>query len=266
MASPGSNPYAKANLDWALYGFMVPHCLIRLYTEKFIDAVEGVGKMQEQKGTVPVAAAEAFLEWYMEYYYDFVHHHHDIEELNFFPWINAALKEKGLSAIPQKVGVQHEGLMKSLNGFKERLGELVEASKAGASGRGKRSEILATLSREVREFSKEMIEHLDEEEANVAPLIRQGLTEGEMMKKEEEIVQALGLGGAKKALPWIMEGLTHFDPTPTKEYARKFYNNVPGPLRLAMWASWNSSHATQNKGVVEALGSSETPVKGGACC
>lgn len=240
--------------------------MIRLYTEKFIDAVAGLMKMQEQKGTVPVAAAEAFLEWYVEYYYDFVHHHHDIEEKDFFPWINAALEKKGVARIPPKVGTQHEGLIKALNGFKERLGELVEVSKAGAAARGKQSDILARLSEDLRAFSKDLSEHLDEEETNVVPLIRQGLTEGEMMKKEEEIVQGLGLGGAKKALPWIMEGLTHYDPTPTKEYATKFYNNVPGPLRLAMWASWNSAHATQNKGVVEALASSETPVKGGVCC
>jgi len=266
MAAAGSNPYAKGEVDWAIYGFMVPHSAIRLYTEKLAAAVDGLSKMQEQGQAVPVAASEAFLEWYVEYYYFFVHHHHGVEENNFFPWIDAKLKEKGLGGIPVKVSTQHEGLMSALDGFKDQLGQLVEASKMGVAGSGKRSEILVGLSRDVRKYATNLYEHLDEEEVNVVPLIRQGITEEEMAAKEQEIVQGLGLEGAKKGLPWIMESLDFYDETPTKVSVSKFYGNLPPPLRLFMWASWNSAHATQNKGVVEALALGETPMKGAGCC
>jgi len=265
MAPPTKNPYAKAELDWALRGFMVPHGPMRLYTPKLADALDSFERLQQQGGRVSRAAAASLRDWYTTYYYPFVQHHHNIEETDFFPWISQRLEERGLGAIPAGIEPQHEGLFKGLDSIGALLSDLVDTCgpEAAADAQG---QLISRLQNELKVFARDLLEHLDEEEADVVPLIRKGFTKEEIDAKTTAIIQGLGLAGAKLMVPWIMEAMDYYDPTEKKEHAAAFYQDIPPPLRFLVWASWRSSHERHNKGAIEALASDQLPQPGWCCC
>eukprot|EP00403_Amphidinium_massartii_P019137 CAMPEP_0178408172 /NCGR_PEP_ID=MMETSP0689_2-20121128/19803_1 /TAXON_ID=160604 /ORGANISM="Amphidinium massartii, Strain CS-259" /LENGTH=270 /DNA_ID=CAMNT_0020029261 /DNA_START=120 /DNA_END=932 /DNA_ORIENTATION=- len=251
--------------NWALRGFMVPHSCVRFATLKFLAAVDGLADSQKLAATTgeqsgdQAACFNALRDWYNKYYLSYVHEHHDIEEKVYFPWISEQVQAKGLPPISEKVAAQHVDLVKALELLQKLLTELAASAAPQSPTSSKKAELLMQLKKEAHAFAGDLFEHLDEEEQNICPLMRKGLAEETVQAKETEIVQSLGLGMAKMALPWIYESLLFFDPTPEKRVAATFYEHLPPPLRFFMWASWTGEHERSNTGVIEALANGNVP-------
>jgi hemerythrin-like domain-containing protein len=258
------NPYSKTTFDWAQRSLMVPHTVIRLYTEKFVEGLEGVVKMQDQGRVVPFAVADSLVEWFVHYYYYFVEQHDSIQSNIFVPWLDSRLLDNN-DRIPTRFAVQHHRLCTKLEKLKDSMGSFRDGCLSGSVAAQQQSEILSQLFRDVKAYALDLGEHLDEKEQVVVPLIRAAVTEEEMSTKLAEIVQGLGLEGAKIMVPWILESLQHYDTTPRKEHANSYYYTIPAFLRFMNWVSWSSAHITNNKAVIEALANGETPARVGWC-
>ena len=64
---------------------------------------------------------EALAKWYNEFYYVFVHHHHDLEEQLYVPWLKEKAKE-----LPDVTSVDHKTLLMYLDKFKTLFTELAK--------------------------------------------------------------------------------------------------------------------------------------------
>jgi hypothetical protein len=237
---------------------MVPHSAVRLGLFRFEQGIAGV---QEDPSVLKLQALE---QWYSVFFYPFVHHHHDIEEQDFFPFLDAQMPA-GVTLRPDHKH-EHVDLMKAMDDFKKELANLVRLCKKDPTSDDLSSE-LRNLASRVRSFNDNMRGHLDGEERHICPLMTQYMTEKQISDKEQEIVQGVGLGAAKLMLPWILESMYAFDESADKKNYQMFLNNIPPPLRLFLWASWQGFYDKNNKGVIEALARGAVPADKacGAC-
>jgi len=125
-------------------------------------------------------------------------------------------------------------------------------------------DLLRQFAERAQSLHKDMAEHLDGEEDHICPLMAECVDQAKVNAKETEIVQGLGLEGAALMLPWIVDAMELFDPTPDKRFAGNFYNNIPPPLRLLLWAKWKPAYQLKNRAVIESLAASKLPKS--ACC
>merc|ERR1712187_929229 len=177
---------------------------------------------------------------------------------DYFPWLSENMPA-GVSLRPAH---QHEhlDLMQSMDDFKKDIENLISlARKDSYDLKGE----LGNFASKVKTFVSDMREHLDAEEKYICPLMIQHIDEAKAMKKEEQIVQGLVLGGAKLMLPCILEAMALFDPTPEKVNRKAFLGNIPPPLRLFIWASWDGAYVKNNKRVIESLAQGAIPAKKG---
>jgi len=251
------NPYPEEKLDWALMAMMVPHSAIRLGMHRLEKGIDGLISDPNLKN------CKLMRDWYNNHFYQFVHHHHDIEEKILFPWVDKYTKERSQNtkSIPPAIGAEHKDLTEMLEKFKTDFGKLVEIMESGKDGKAYvtyEQDGKNLLNNEIKPLCTKFVAltsgHLDGEELNVVALIREYFTPEEESKQMTKIIQSLGLGGAKLMLPWIYEGMGIFDPTPEKKFQKMYNSTIPVPLRVFLGCCWTGSYKRNNKGVIDGLG------------
>eukprot|EP00971_Amphidinium_carterae_P221711 4401140-Amphidinium_carterae.1 len=130
-----------------------------------------------------------FFKWLSTYYVTYVHHHHDAEEGIYNPAIEAKAGK-----LPPKISSDHRQLLADIDKI-ESFEQPITAGEQAA---------LQAFKAHMTDLMNMMEEHMNEEERIYPEYLRKsGMTEEEEAAVVEKIVQALGLGGNKTALPGI---------------------------------------------------------------
>jgi hypothetical protein len=206
--------------DWADESILLPHELIRnaILKMESVLSTENFGENLNWK-------IEYFHKWYDNYFYNFVHHHHQIEEEIYFPF----LKTKAI--IPDKVVNDHTSLIKQLDEIKEIYD-------------------INILREKVQELKNNMFEHLAEEEQIVPTILRENFTQNEEKEIVGKIIQSLGLSGNKMALPWIIDSMKLWC---SKDKIDDLYNSLPLFIKLFYNCNWIYDYKRNNKGLLQAI-------------
>ncbi len=160
-----SSKIIKEVKDWQDGSLLIPHEAIRVMLADLqkgfvLDTVEKVG---------------AFEKLWKVWIYDFIHHHHDIEEKKYMPWIN----EKVPTPPEMSIKKDHEALLADMDA----ISKLAEAKTLEAGQQ------LPPL---LVKFANEMSEHLANEETYVPDMLRQsGYTHEQEGAMIGEIMQSL---------------------------------------------------------------------------
>ena len=207
-------------VDWADESILLPHELIRLAILRMetVLSPQKFGDYQDWK-------LNNFHQWYDNYFYKFVHHHHQIEEQLYFPF----LAKK--ASIPEKMVADHQDLMTLLDDIKSTYE-------------------LNSLRRKIQELKETMFEHLAEEESFVPSILREHFTPDEEKQIVDQIIQSLGLSGNKMALPWIIDSLKTWKKP---EDVASFYNSLPCFIRLLYNCNWKRDYLRNNLGLLESI-------------
>ncbi|KAL7543032.1 hypothetical protein ACHAWF_007311, partial [Thalassiosira exigua] len=195
--------------DWADLGLLIPHEGIR---RQMTMMVQSASALPDDLSPNEAWKAELFAKWYVEYFYESVHEHHDAEEEIYFPWI------KTKAEYPEKeFSKGHEELMKAMGVMKKACQTIV-----AKKGKGCADEI-KLMKEKVPAFEKEMRAHLQEEEEIVPALLRDNFTQDEEGVVVERIIAAGGLTMARKFMPAVLEAM--------REWAKPgFYDAVVGSM------------------------------------
>ena len=255
----------EEKFDWAGSALLIPHVMIRDALIKFETAVNP-DNLFAKDGKYSHAKLVALVHWYDIYYNDAVHHHHDIEETIWLPWLKDAAKESGFELEGVSgVGADHETLMAEMDAHRKMLGEMLDFSDPKNGNRAKlagefNSQLhmkMHELHVRVTKFCGEMREHVHGEEKTFPDQLRKASTEAKHSKVIEKINMSLGLGAAAKMLPWIMHRMSSWA---TKEQFQKFWGELPPPFRFFMWVktpalgSWMAAYLKNNVDVIDRLG------------
>ena len=207
-------------VDWADESILLPHELIRLAILRMerVLSPQIFGDYQDWK-------LDNFHQWYDHYFYKFVHHHHQIEEQLYFPF----LAKK--ASIPEKMVADHQDLMILLDDIKSTYE-------------------LNSLRRKIQQLKETMFEHLAEEESFVPSILREYFTPEEEKQIVDQIIQSLGLSGNKMALPWIIDSLKTWKKP---EDVASFYYSLPCFIRLLYNCNWKRDYLRNNLGLLESI-------------
>ena len=169
---------------WADRAFLVPHEAIRMLSQQLVDAVSGGGFDPVQRPW----QGPMLRDWYREFYYSVVHHHHDVEERLYLPFMEQQLAAVGVE-VPQLTRTSHVTLLRLMDAFRS-------ATEALAQGQATPSAVqhVQDLARRLRD---DMIAHLNEEEELYPPMLEAYITEEQDKGITQEIIQDLGLLGNK---------------------------------------------------------------------
>mmetsp|Transcript_57518 Transcript_57518/g.134834 ORF Transcript_57518/g.134834 Transcript_57518/m.134834 type:complete len:280 (-) Transcript_57518:53-892(-) len=247
-------PEKCQSLDWAAMSLLLPHCAIRWATNRLLEAVDGLAGLEAGGGGFPFACGPALRTWYNEYFVSFLYEHHQIEEMVFFPWVNAGLLRQGVAEIPERIVSQRVSLVKSLDSIDKVLKDVARSCIPSSSYALSKGELMMRLQKEVKMFSSDLFMQLDEEETHIIPLLRGCFSAQDVKAKNCEIINSCSMEMAKKNFPWMHEALKSYA---TKEVADAFYHEIPPAFRFMMWASWDFEHAQSMKGVIEGLAHGE---------
>lgn len=179
-------------MDWADAGLLIPHEAIRRQMKMMVQSVNAMpddspdDKDEAWKITL-------FSQWFIDYFYDSVHEHHDAEENIYFPWM------KTKTTIPEKeFSGSHVELMSAMDNIKKICAQILSKQGKGCGA------LVAELKKDVPKFDADMRAHLKEEEETVPELLRNNFTHEEEGVIVEQILQAGGLALAKKFLPAVL--------------------------------------------------------------
>lgn len=201
-------------MDWADASLLIPHEAIRRQMNMMVQSVTAMPDSPEDKEAWKITL---FSKWYIEYFYDSVHEHHDAEEHIYFPWI------KTKATIPEKeFGKSHQDLMSAMGEIKKCCAEII-----GKGGKGCSTHV-ATLKEKVPKFVVDMKAHLKEEEEIMPALLRANFTQKEEGKIIDKILQAGGLALAKKFLPAVLLAAQEWT---TEEFYSGFVGSIPPPIK-----------------------------------
>jgi hemerythrin-like domain-containing protein len=120
-------------------------------------------KAQAQAGHSLTKAQRKALVKFANMYADSVHHHHDNEERIAFPYMQDVKK----GTLPERVTTDHASLLRQIQGLGMQA-KAIEASTSAAEDASKLESMLAMF----RQLEVEMLEHFNEEETVVLPLLR----------------------------------------------------------------------------------------------
>lgn len=174
---------------WADGTFLVPHEAIRMLSQQLLDAVNGAGFDPAQHAW----QGPMLHEWYRDYYFGVIHHHHDVEERIFFPFMDQHLQSLGLER-PPLAHTSHEHLLRVMDDFLRAAEDL--AQHATPDGTSRIQELAKTL-------AHDMNAHLEEEERLFPPVLAEHFTEEQDKAITDVIIQDLGLLGNKVRGPWL---------------------------------------------------------------
>lgn len=115
-----SDVYTTTNppQDWADVAFLVPHEAIRYEMKAMVGSVEALHASKDDE-TAPWKALY-FSQWFVDYFYKFVHEHHDAEELIYFPFLETKVQ------LPDKDELSHEVLIFQMNELKALAETMIE--------------------------------------------------------------------------------------------------------------------------------------------
>ncbi len=201
---------------WYECSLLYPHEVIRDGLNRLENILEKIGE------NITVQRINKVKKWYRNYFYPFVHHHHHTEETIYFPWLETKSK------LPEKLSSDHETLTQLLDEIKN-------------------TDDYVTLLEKTKRLKTLMLEHLEEEERIVPPILAEHFTEEEEEKLIQKIIPTLGLRGAKIGIPWIIYCLKIWAGKTTKD---KFYGDLPLVIRLFYRCSWKRDFKKNNLGLL----------------
>ena len=177
-------------VDWADTSLLIPHEAIRHQMKMMVQSVQAIPDNLEYDEAWKVTL---FSKWYIDYFYESVHEHHDNEEDIYFPWI------KTRAVLPhEQFSSSHEELVSNMGSIKKICNTILD--KGGKDC----SDEITSLKNQIRAFEVDMRAHLKEEEEVIPQLLRDNFTHEE----EERVVQQIsfvgGLEFARKFLPAIL--------------------------------------------------------------
>ena len=171
-------------------GLLIPHEAIRRQMKMMVQSVNAMPDSPEDKEAWKITL---FSKWFVDYFYESVHEHHDAEEKIYFPWM------KTKTTIPEKeFSGSHAALMSAMDDIKKVCNQIMNKQGKGCSSAVKK------LKEDIPKFDADMRAHLKEEEETVPELLRNNFTHEEEGLIVEEILQAGGLALAKKFLPAVL--------------------------------------------------------------
>jgi len=203
-----------------------------------------------------------FFEWYNEYFYEVVVHHHGVEEKIVNPW----LATKGIQT-PVKMEADHDTLHKYLDGVKDFEAQYRALNRPAAWAPDQEANIqkvIADLRKHLGELCKLMGPHLAEEEKFYPGEFRDKLTLAEWKKKEGEIVKSLGLKGASQTLPHFITCMKRWNPA----MVPGFLAEVPPPIRYMLNNKWLPKYHGYVRPLLEGLVNDRPPpeYQESGCC
>jgi len=182
---------------------------------------------------------ENFFKWYNEFFFPAIHHHHDIEEKIFIPFI--AKK----AAIPAKIAADHKQLLILLDSIRNHRNAFLAAFQAPADAQAAQLRSAGDkLHGLCRELELLMLPHLEEEERIIPPIFHAHFTEEDDNRLVQTILKSLDYNTRKLMFPWILETLPKWA---TPEYVQKFRAAVPGPVRWLNDKFWTADYNTNIK-------------------
>lgn len=216
--------------DWADESILLPHELIRnailkMETTLLSDNIDNTDWKLDY-----------FHKWYNDYFYNFVKHHHNIEEEIYFPFL------KTKADIPEKVVADHTELINQLDEIKDIYD-------------------FDILKEKINKLKTSMFEHLAEEEQFIPEILRNNFTEDEEKEIVNKIIQSLGLKGNKMALPWIIDVMKLWS---SKKKIKDLYNNLPCCIKIMYNCDWIYDYKKYNIGLLEAIKKNK-PIKKCIC-
>jgi len=210
MTAPAKQTFSSKVIkevnDWCDGSLLIPHEAIRImlgYMEKgfLLDTVEKVG---------------AFESLWKVWMYDFIHHHHDIEETMYMPWIN--------KKVPNPPGLEIKKDHGALVADMDMITKVAEKKTLEA---GKELEPM------LAKFAKEMGEHLAQEEMFIPGMLREsGYTHEEEGEMIGQVMQSLSPEAFVTMLPLIfyaMDKAGGYGPLTSAV----FFSTLPPPLQGA---------------------------------
>lgn len=232
--------------DWCDEGLLIPHEALR----QDLFAADEVLKCLKNDGTAAWKLANFFI-WFREYHYPNVHHHHDAEELIYFPWMRSRV------ALPEKLAKDHDFLIAQMDKIDSLYTHGAELD-AAATG-----ELIAALQREWGTYKEFMVEHLAEEESVVPALLRENFTIEEEAAVIDKIIQSLGLTGNKLFLPLIIDAMQRWGG---ERKVAEFKQNIPPPILFLLDYFWTPDYLNRQKLLLHSLKADEDPLKPQPSC
>jgi len=218
---------------WQEEGILFPHEGIRFLMQELSDAVNSMDPL-------PAWKWENLSMWYQDYFYSVVHHHHDVEEQLYLPWIQARV------SVPTKIAADHPDLMQTMDDLSAML------KKGAAVPAEERAEHLADVHQVVRAFVEDMQQHLAEEEEAIPRLLREGgFTQEEEAVVVGKIIEGLGLDGNKKSLPSMLHAYALWAGTGKAE---EFVStHLPLPIQFLYRNFWAHDFQYRHMGLLASL-------------
>lgn len=177
-------------VDWADTSLLIPHEAIRHQMKMMVQSVQAIPDDLENNEAWKVTL---FSKWYIDYFYESVHEHHDNEEDIYFPWI------KTRAVMPhEQFSSSHEELVSNMGSIKKICATILD--KGGIDC----NDEIASLKNQIRAFEVDMRAHLKEEEEVIPQLLRNHFTHEEEERVVQQISFAGGLEFARKFLPAIL--------------------------------------------------------------
>ena len=218
--------------DWWTVGLLIPHEAIRYDLIKALNHI----KSPNFPGTVADKAwrVEHFFKWYSEFYYVFVHHHHDIEESIYFPWALSKIPAEHHNIIKENT-VDHVSLIEKMEELKNMQTKFTELMAKPETTDSDLKEFAKTLIETWTSFAQLMCEHLAHEEGKLAPLIGQYATEEEENQKVSEIVKSHSFKELRDMMPFVYNGIGRWGGEARQ---KKFLEPIPGFLQSKLLETW----------------------------
>jgi len=135
--------------------------------------------------------------------------------------------------VPPKMTTDHKGLMAgfdTITAFHAKLNSADEGSLPAVAG-----EVTSYF----KGWVKDMEDHLAEEERDLVPMLKQHFTKADQDAFVQEILKSLGITGAAKELPWIVEGMVRWRGQKETDL---WVSELPLPIQLFYEYSWKSTH------------------------
>jgi hypothetical protein len=150
-----------------------------------------------------------------------LHHHHTTEDQYLWPLVREKLagRPDGLAVI-DTMEAQHRTLSPSGDAVERMFGAYV-ASAAEADELATQLDALRT----------QVLAHLDDEEAQAFPLIDDALNDDEFASFEKATAKSVGMRGATRFFPWILDGASQDD-------RKAAVRVLPPPIRAVCRYRW----------------------------
>eukprot|EP01041_Mallomonas_annulata_P009438 gene9438-19603_t len=237
---------------WYEHSLLYPHEPIRATLDEVIGIVnsQDFGKHSWQ--------IEAFFVWYIGDkknmgYYNFIHHHHSIEEELYFPWI----KTKVGADFPSKLQEDHVALVNLLEEIKQLKSVYVNKQP---------SQDLSILKDKLQLLKRITWGHLEEEEQTIPTMLKNNFTCEDEDKMVSKIISSLPIKVAGPLTAWVYYAMTQWA---TPEIQQSFLMKLPWIVRKLLISSWLPSYLKNNAKVLQDMKSTIDPSienPSGTCC